>query len=70
MIRIIADGSKIQVKAGYASGITGKIISSRLYGGRGKKVVYTIELNNPFTVPYRTESINSVLLEKKDFIVL
>jgi len=69
-MKIIADNTKIQVKSGYASGITGTILSSRLYGGSGKKVVYTISLDTPYTVSYRDNSIDSILLEKKDFICL
>jgi len=69
-MRIVANGSKIQVKSGYASGITGTITESRLYGGSGKKVVYTISLDNPYTVSYRDNSISEILLEKKDFIIL
>ena len=68
-MKIIANGSKVKVKSGYASGITGTIISSRLFGGRGKKVVYTISLDSLYKVPYRTNSIDSILLEKNDFII-
>ena len=69
-MRILANNTKIQVKSGYASGITGTITESRLYGGSGKKVVYTISLDNPYTVSYRDNSISEILLEKKDFICL
>jgi hypothetical protein len=67
-MRIIENGSKIQVKSGYASGLTGKIVSSASYN-KGKKIVYTIELSNPYNVPYRDNGIDSILLEKQDFIV-
>jgi hypothetical protein len=69
-MRIIENGSKIQVKSGYASGITGVITESRLYGGSGKKVVYYVDLDKPYTVPFRDNGISAILLEKKDFIVL
>ena len=69
MIRVIENGSKIQVKSGYASGLTGKIVSSKLFGGSGKKVVYTILLDSLYRVPYRDDGIDSILLEKQDFIV-
>ena len=68
-MNIIENGSKIKVKSGYASGITGKILSSASYN-KGKKVVYTIELSNPYNVSYMDEFIDSVMLEKKDFICL
>ena len=68
-MRIIANGSKVKVKSGYASGITGKILSSASYN-KGKKVVYTIELSNPYNVPYMDEFIDSIMLEKNDFQVL
>ena len=68
-MKIIENGSKIKVKSGYASGITGKILSSASYN-KGKKVVYTIELSNPYNVAYMDEFIDSVMLEKQDFIVL
>ena len=68
-MRILANNTKIQVKSGYASGITGRIISSASYN-KGKKIVYTIELSNPYNVAYMDEFIDSVMLEKGDFICL
>jgi len=69
-MRILANNTKIQVKSGYASGITGTITESRLYGGSGKKVVYYVDLDKPYTVPFRDNGISAILLEKKDFVVL
>jgi hypothetical protein len=66
-MNIIENGSKIKVKSGYASGITGKIVSSASYN-KGKKIVYTIKLANPYNVSYMDEFIDSIMLEKKDFI--
>jgi hypothetical protein len=69
-MRIATNGSRIEVKNGYASNIKGTILSSRLYGGSGKKVVYTIQLDSLYYLPYRDNGIGEILLEKKDFIVL
>jgi hypothetical protein len=68
-MNIVANNTKIQVKSGYASGITGKIVSSASYN-KGKKIVYTIKLSNPYNVAYMDEFIDSIMLEKRDFICL
>jgi hypothetical protein len=64
----IANGSKVVVTNHlYATGITGTIVENRIFGNSNKQVVYYIELDSEYKVPYRDDTSNSVMLEYGEF---
>jgi hypothetical protein len=66
--KIVPDNTKVIIKNDkYTAGMTGTIGESRLFGSKGTKVVYYINMDTPFYVPYRTEAMLSVMLERQDF---
>ena len=59
-MRFIADGSRV-IGLCQGNAVIGKVVSSRHYG---KRLVYTVELDTPIELRWRTEPITTVLLGK------
>ena len=60
MGRFIADGSRV-IGLFKNEAIIGKVESSRMYG---KRIVYTVKLDNPITLRWRTDPVYTILLGK------
>jgi len=62
MSRFIADGSRV-IGLFKNEAIIGKVESSRMYG---KRIVYTVNLDNPITLRWRTDPVYTILLGKDE----
>jgi len=60
MSRFIADGSRV-IGVFQGNAVIGEVLSSRLYG---KRIVYTVQLNEPVSLRWRTDPVYTVLLGK------
>jgi len=60
MSRFIADGSRV-IGLFKNEAIIGKVECSRMYG---KRIVYTVNLDNPITLRWRTDPVYTILLGK------
>ena len=58
--RFIADNTRV-IGLFKNEAIIGKVESSRMYG---KRIVYTVKLDNPITLRWRTDPVYTILLGK------
>jgi hypothetical protein len=58
MSRYIADGTRI-IGVVYNNAVIGEVLSSRYYG---KRLVYSVKLDTPISLRWRTEPVTEVLL--------
>ena len=62
MSRFMGDGIKVKGRFGDIS-ITGRIISSRIISN---ELMYTVQLDNPITLRWRDNPVNTVLMSNND----
>jgi hypothetical protein len=60
MSKFIENGSRV-IGLFKNEAIIGKVESSRMYG---KRIVYTVKLDNPITLRWRTDPVYTILLGK------
>jgi hypothetical protein len=60
MSKFIADGSRV-IGVFQGNAVIGEVLSSRIYG---KRLVYTVQLNEPVSLRWRTDPVYTVLLGK------
>ena len=58
MSRFIADGSRV-IGLFKNEAIIGKVLSSRIHG---KRLVYTVKLDNPISLRWRTDLVDTLLM--------
>jgi hypothetical protein len=58
MSKVIADGSRV-IGICQGNAVIGTVLSSRHYG---KRLVYSVQLEEPISLRWRTESVYQVLL--------
>ena len=58
MSRFIADNTRV-IGLFKDEAIIGKVESSRMYG---KRIIYTVNLDNPITLRWRTDPVYTILL--------
>jgi len=58
MGKFIADNTRV-IGLFKNEAITGKVESSRMYG---KRIIYTVNLDNPITLRWRTDPVYTILL--------
>jgi hypothetical protein len=58
MSKFIADNTRV-IGLFKNEAIIGKVLSSRVYG---KRIVYTVELDNPISLRWRTDPVNTLLM--------
>jgi len=61
-MKIIADNSRV-IGLCQGEAVIGKVLSSRLYG---KRVVYSVLLDNPISLRWRTDPVYTILLGHKE----
>ncbi len=61
MSRFIADGTRV-IGVVYNNAVIGEVLSSRYYG---KRLVYSVKLDTPISLRWRTEPVTEVLLDNK-----
>jgi hypothetical protein len=59
-MKFIADNTRV-IGLFKGEAIIGKVESSRMHG---KRIVYTVNLNNPITLRWRTDPVYTILLGK------
>jgi hypothetical protein len=59
--RFIADGTRI-IGVVYNNAVIGEVLSSRYYG---KRLIYSVKLDTPISLRWRTEPVTEVLLDNK-----
>jgi hypothetical protein len=64
-MKVIADNSRV-IGICQGNAVIGKVLSSRLYG---KRVVYSVQLDEPLSFRWRTEPVYQVLLGKHEIKV-
>jgi hypothetical protein len=64
MSRFIADNTRV-IGLFKDEAIIGKVESSRMYG---KRIVYTVKLDNPIMVRWRTDPVYTILLGKGEIM--
>jgi hypothetical protein len=62
MSRFIADGTRV-IGILYGNAVIGEVLSSRHYG---KRLVYSVKLDTPISLRWRTEPVTEVLLGNKE----
>ena len=62
MSRFIPDNTRV-IGLFKNEAIIGKVESSRMYG---KRIVYTVNLDNPITLRWRTDPVYTILLGKDE----
>ena len=62
MGRFIADNTRV-IGLFKNEAVIGKVESSRMYG---KRIVYTVNLDNPITLRWRTDPVYTILLGKDE----
>jgi hypothetical protein len=60
MSKFIADNTRV-IGVFQGNAVIGEVLSSRLYG---KRIVYTVQLNEPVSLRWRTDPVYTVLLGK------
>jgi hypothetical protein len=60
MSKFIADNTRV-IGIFQGNAVIGEVLSSRLYG---KRIVYTVQLNEPVSLRWRTDPVYTVLLGK------
>ena len=60
-MKIIADNTRV-IGMVYDNAVIGKVLTSRHYG---KKLLYTVQLDNPITFRWRDNPVDIVLLDNK-----
>jgi hypothetical protein len=68
MKTFIKDGVRV-IGLCQGQAVIGTVESSRLYGGSGKRIVYTVKLEEPIELRWRTEPVDTVLLGKHEIKV-
>ena len=58
MIKVIKDGSRV-IGLFKNEAIIGKVLTSRHYG---KRLVYTVKLDNPISLRWRTDLVDTLLM--------
>jgi hypothetical protein len=61
-MKVIADNSRV-IGLCQGEAVIGKVLSSRLYG---KRIVYSVQLDNPISLRWRTDPVYTVLLGKDE----
>jgi hypothetical protein len=61
MSRFIADGTRV-IGVVYNNAVIGEVLSSRYYG---KRLIYSVKLDTPIELRWRTEPVTEVLLDNK-----
>ena len=61
-MKYIADNTRV-IGLFKNEAIIGKVESSRMYG---KRIVYTVNLDNPITLRWRTDPVYTILLGKDE----
>jgi hypothetical protein len=60
MSKFIADNTRV-IGVFQGNAVIGEVLSSRLYG---KRIVYTVQLNEPVSLRWRTDPVYTILLGK------
>jgi len=60
MSKFIADNTRV-IGVFQGNAVIGEVLSSRLYG---KRIVYTVQLDEPVSLRWRTDPVYTVLLGK------
>jgi hypothetical protein len=61
-MRFIADNTRV-IGVVQGNAVIGEVLSSRIYG---KRIVYTVQLNDPISLRWRTDPVYTVLLGEKE----
>jgi hypothetical protein len=61
-MKFIADNTRV-IGIFKDEAIIGKVESSRMYG---KRIIYTVNLDNPITLRWRTDPVYTILLGKDE----
>ena len=60
MSKFIPDNTRV-IGVFQGNAVIGEVLSSRLYG---KRIVYTVQLNEPVSLRWRTDPVYTILLGK------